>query len=163
MKSDTKLLDQMIKNLRKMQGMKVEWGFFDDEYADPRGVSKVSEVAQLVEDGHPNGGIFEGTNTPERPFFKAAANSKENQRAVSALIKKNQRKVLQGKMTTEQNLNEVGELLVRQLQDSIENFTGTPTEATIAMREKRGESSTDVLIETGTLWTGVEYQLKEVK
>jgi hypothetical protein len=163
MKTDKKLLEQMIESLRKMQGMKVEWGFFDDEYSDPRGVSKVSEVAQLVEDGHPNGGIFEGTTTPERPFFKSATSSKENQRAVSALIKKNQRKVLQGKMTPKQKLDEVGELLVRQLQDSIENFAGAPSEATIAMREKRGESSSDVLIETGTLWTSVEYQLKEVK
>lgn len=161
MKKNTKLLDQMVKSLRKMNGLKIKWGFFDEEYADPRGVEKVSEVAQLVEEGHNNGGLFAGTYTPPRPFFKTSVESAENHREIRAAIKKYQRWVLQGKIDPVDKFDMVGNILVRQLRESIINFGGTIRESTKDMRDYRGVSGDDPLIESGTLLDSVEFQVEE--
>lgn len=164
MKKNTKALDKMLKSLRKMNGMKVEWGFFSDtEYPDPRGEPSVSEVAKLVNDGHQNGGAFPGTSTPARPFFDQAVSDKGNHAEMRRAIKRLQRMVLQGKITPEEKMEELGELAVKQLGQSIINFRPrTLSQATLAMREWRGESSIDPLIESGLLLDSVEYQVREV-
>ena len=164
MKKNTKALDTMLKSLRKMNGMKLEWGFFSDaEYPDPRGEASVAEVAKLVHDGHANGGAFPGTTTPARPFFDQATSDKGNHAEIRRAIKKLQRMVLQGKITPEEKMEELGELVTKQLRQSILNFRPkTLSQATLAMREWRGESSIDPLIESGLLLDSVEYQIKEV-
>lgn len=161
MKKNTKLLDQMVKSLRKMNGLKLKWGFFDEEYDDPRGVEKVSEVAQLVEEGHKNGGLFPGTTTPPRPFFKTSVESAENHREIRAAIKKYQRWVLQGKIDPVDKLDIVGDILVKQLRESILNFGGSIKDSTIDMRDYRGYSGEDPLIESGKLLDSVEYQIED--
>lgn len=161
MKKNTKLLDQMVKSLRKMNGLKLKWGFFDEEYDDPRGVEKVSEVAQLVEEGHKNGGLFPGTTTPPRPFFKTSVESAENHLEIRAAIKKYQRWVLQGKIDPVDKLDIVGDILVKQLRESILNFGGSIKDSTIDMRDYRGYSGEDPLIESGKLLDSVEYQIED--
>jgi hypothetical protein len=60
-------------------------------------------------------------------------------------------------------MEELGELVTKQLRQSILNFRPkTLSQATLAMREWRGESSIDPLIESGLLLDSVEYQIKEV-
>ena len=164
MKKNTKALDKMIKALRKMNGMKVEWGFFSDaEYPDPRGESSVAEVAKLVHEGHQNGGAFPGTVTPPRPFFDQATADKGNHAEMRKAVKRLQRMVLQGKITPEEKMEELGELAVKQLRQSILNFRPrTLSQATLDMREWRGESSIDPLIESSLLLDSVEYQIREV-
>lgn len=161
MKKNTKLLDQMVKSLRKMNGLKIKWGFFDEEYPDPRGFEKVSEIAQLVENGHKNGGLFEGTTTPPRPFFKAAVESPENHHEIRAAIKKYQRWVLQGKIDPVDKFDLVGDILVKQLRESILNFGGSIQQSTKDMRDYRGFSGDDPLIESGILLDSVEFQVEE--
>lgn len=163
MKKNTKGLDKLLKSLRQMNGMKVKWGFFEDsQYQDPRGIESVAEVAALVEHGHDNGGMFPNTTTPPRPFFETATTDAENHRAVRALIKKLQRKVLQGKIDPTTKLEAVGRLLVEQVQESILNFSDPKLEeSTIAVREWRyGTSWDDPLIESGTLFDSVEYKVE---
>lgn len=165
MKSDTKGLKKMLRSLRQMNGMKVRWGFFEDsEHPNPRGISSIATIAALVESGHDNGGMFPGTTTPARPFFETAANDAENRRQVRALIKKLQRKVLQGKMDPEDKLKQVGELLVNQLQASILNFSSPPLEnSTIAVREWRyGTSWDDPLIESGAMYDAIRFEVDKV-
>lgn len=164
MKKNTKALDKMLKSLRQMNGMKLEWGFFSDaEYPDPRGESSVAEVAKLVENGHMNGGAFPGTVTPPRPFFGQAISDKSNHAEIRRAIKRLQRMVLQGKITPEDKMKQLGDLVTKQLRQSILNYRPrTLSEATLAMREWRGESSIDPLIESGMLLDSVEYQIREV-
>lgn len=164
MRKNTKALDKLVANLRKMNGMKVEWGFFQgDKHPDPRGIDEISEIAKLVENGHENGGIFAGTSTPPRPFFATSVNDQENKRQIRALIKKLQRQVLQGKLSPEEKMNRIGRLLVSQLQDSIVNFTGRPLQqSTLDLREWRGNSSLEPLIETGAMLSSVKFQITRV-
>jgi len=165
MKKNTKLLDEMMKSLRKMNGMKVRWGFNDEaEYDNPRGHAQIAHVAQLVEKGHPNGGAFEGSkDTPARPFFKTAVEDSENHRKVRALIKHLQRKVLQGKLSPEDKMEEIGELLAKQLRVSIINFKSPElSPATISMRENRDVYSDDPLIESSAMLDAVDFEVYEV-
>lgn len=161
MRKNTKLLDQMVKSLRKMNDMKLKWGFFDEEYDEPRGVEKVSEVAQLVEEGHPNGGLFPGTDTPARPFFKTSVESAENHREIRRAIKRLQRQVLQGKITPEEKMEALGKIVTDQLRESIKNFGGSIKQSTIDMREYRGNPGDDPLMETETLYEAVDYEVEE--
>jgi hypothetical protein len=165
MKKNTKALDTMLKSLRKMNGMKLEWGFFSDaEYPDPRGEASVAEVAKLVHNGHANGGAFPGTTTPARPFFDQAVTNKNNHAEIRKAIKKLQRMVLQGKMTPEKKMEELGEIVTRHLRESILNFRPkTLSQATLAMRKWRGKDSIDPLIESNLLFDSVKFQVRRVK
>lgn len=160
-KRNSSNLKRMIADLRKMNGGKLEWGFFDEEtYDDARGTASVAEVAQLVHDGHENGGLFEGTTTPARPFFQTAVDDEENRRQLRAAIKKLQRQVLEGKITPEEKMEKLAELVKSQLKDSVDNFVGKgPSEATIAMRESRGSDSKEALIETGKLSESISAKI----
>jgi hypothetical protein len=162
-KSNTHGLKKLIADLRKMNGGKIEWGFFEeDTYANPRGAESVAEVAMLVENGHDNGGLFEGTSTPPRPFFEMAVTDSENIRQIRAAIKKYQRYVLQGKMSPEQKMEALADIVVAQLRESIINYTGPNnyiTDATKEMRDSRGSSSSDPLVESGTLVDGVKAKV----
>ena len=162
-KSNKKGLKKLITDLRKMNGGKLEWGFFEeDTYPNLRGVESVADVALLVENGHDNGGLFEGTSTPARPFFETAVTDNENIYQIRAAIKKLQRYVLQGKMSPEQKMEALAEIVVTQLKDSIINYTGPNNyiaDSTKEMRESRGSSSDDPLIESGTLVDSVKAKV----
>lgn len=162
-KSNTKGLKKLIADLRRMNGNKLEWGFFEeDSYPNPRGVDNVADVALLVENGHDNGGLFEGTSTPARPFFEAAVNDNENIYQIRAAIKKLQRYVLQGKISPEQKMEALADVVVQQLRESIINYTGPNNyiaDSTKEMRESRGSESDDPLIESGTLLNGVKAKI----
>lgn len=160
-KRNTGNIKRMISDLRKMHGGKLEWGFFDeDTYDNPRGEVSVAAVAQLVEEGHENGGMFEGTSTPPRPFFKTALEDAENIRQIRAAIKHLQRKVLQGKISPEEKMEQLADLVCDQLRESIIAFSSPPLkESTLEVREKRGISGEDPLIESGTLLESVKAKV----
>jgi hypothetical protein len=162
MRKNTKALDKLFKSLRKMQGMKVEWGFFTDaEYPNPRGEPSVAEIAKLVHMEHSNGGLFPGTVTPARPFFDQAVSDTGNQQEIRRAIKKLQRLVLQGKITPEHKMEQLGEIATKQLRQSILNFRPrTLSKATIDMRKWRNNSSIDPLVESGLLVSSVEFQVR---
>lgn len=163
MKKNTKGLDKLIKSLRKMNGMKVDWGFFDEDvYDEDRGEESVAKVAQLVEEGHSNGGLFPNTETPPRPFFQQALEDESNYAEIRRAIKNLQRKVLRGTISPEDKMEALGEIVTRQLRESIINFGGGIEQSTLDMREWRGSSSKDPLIESGTLLDSVKFKIREV-
>lgn len=163
MKKNTKGLDNLIKSLRKMGGMKLEWGFFEeDTYEEDRGEESVPKVAALVEEGHDNGGLFPNTTTPPRPFFQTSVEDESNHAELRRAIKNLQRKVLQGKISPEDKMEALGNIVVKQLQESIENFGGGVEKSTLDMREWRGSSSKDPLVESGTLLDSVKFKIREV-
>lgn len=152
-KKNTKTLDKMIDSLRQMNGLKLEWGFFEDaKYDDPRGEDSVAKIAQWLEYGHQ-------VNVPPRPFFQIAL--QKHHKEIRALIKHLQRKVLQGKITPMEKMHTLGKALTKQLEDSILDLS-TPElkDSTIAARKSRGIDSDDPLLETWTLVDSVEYQIK---
>ena len=151
-KKSTKILDKMIDSLRQMNGLKVEWGFFEDaKYDDPRGEDSVAKIAQWVEYGHQ-------VNVAPRPFFQIAL--QKHHKEIRALIKHLQRKVLQGKLSPEEKMDTIAKALKKQLEDSILDLS-TPElkDSTIAARKSRGIDSDDPLLETWTLVDSVEYQI----
>lgn len=160
-KRDTTALKRMIADLRKMNGGKLEWGFFDeDTYDNPRGEASVAAVAMMVEEGHDNDGLFPGTSTPPRPFFSSAVNDAENIRQVRAAIKHLQRKVLQGKISPDEKMAQLSDVLTDQLKESILTFSGAPLQdSTLDMREWRGVDGDDPLIESGTLLESVKAKV----
>jgi hypothetical protein len=70
--------------------------------------------------------------------------------------------VLNGKISAEDKMESLGNIVVRQLKESIENFGGTVEKSTLDMREWRGSSSKDPLIESGTLLDSVKFRIREV-
>ena len=164
-KSDTRKLKAVIKALRKMQGGKISWGFDDTPHPNGRGADTMGDVARLVEMGHVNGGLFPNTYTPARPFFQSAVDDSENHRRIRAIIKRKQRDVLQAAarnkpIALQAKMDAIGEELVRQVRESLDNYNYQVADTTIAMREWRGFTSKDPLKESGSLYDGVTFSLE---
>lgn len=154
-KSDTRLLEQMVKNLRRMNGQKIEWGIFDDAiHPNPRGEDRLAVIAQWVNDGH-------DMNVPPRPFFDNAI--QDNYKDVRRLIKNTQRRVLRGTLRPEAKIKMIAEKMASDLKQSIIDLDSPPLRpTTIAARQSRGIASDDPLIETGALLNAVRYKITKV-
>ena len=69
-KKDTKVWTQMKKNLRRKKSQ-INVGWFEGQnYGTENNNLPMAQVAQWVEEGHVNGGMFAGTITPPRPAIR---------------------------------------------------------------------------------------------
>lgn len=67
---DTKVWDSMKRNLSKGRSS-IDLGWFEGQsYGADNGNLPMAQVAQWVEEGHWNGGMFSGTYTPPRPAIR---------------------------------------------------------------------------------------------
>jgi hypothetical protein len=117
-------------------------GYFDDSGAYPKGIS-VKEVANMNE--------FGTANAPPRPFFRQFID--ENQKGWTATL----RKYLKGySYDREETLRAMGELMVKQLQATIDKFDSVPlAESTI---RKKGHDKQ--LIDTKLMRESASYKVE---
>lgn len=138
-----------------MGGHKVEAGFFESAKYDDG--TPVAYIAAIQEFGHPEG------NIPSRPFFRNAikANEKKWQAASSQLMLS----VIEGKLSKEQALDQLGALIKGDIQESIIDGEFEPLkQSTLDARQSRKRTAgvaSKPLIDTGHMMRSVDYVVEK--
>lgn len=136
-------------------GHKVEAGFFESaKYTDG---TPVAYVAAIQEFGYPEGKI------PSRPFFRNAikANEKKWQAASSQLMLS----VIEGKLSKEQALEQLGALIKSDIQEAIiDGEFESLKQSTLDARQSRKRTAgvaNKPLIDTGHMMRSVDYAVEK--
>lgn len=134
---------------------KVEAGFFETaKYSDG---TPVAYIATIQEFGYPEG------NIPSRPFFRNAikANEKKWEAASSQLMLS----VIEGKISKEQALEQLGQLIKGDIQESIlvgdfEQLKQSTLDARQSRKRTEGVAKKP-LIDTGHMMRSVDYVVEK--
>ena len=156
-KSESNLIKRHIAVLKKAGSRKVEAGWFEsDRYPAAKGQRTGMPVAAIARIQEHGAEIKRGDSTitiPARPFMrKAAEDFKQQRKAVQDRIAK---RVIDGKITQEQALGQLGEFMAGLIAKSIKNG-GWPKNApsTIA-----GKGFDKPLIDTGHMFKTVNSKV----
>ena len=146
-------IDNLIDNIASK---KLEVGFFEHSaYEDGTPVAGVASVQEF-------GSV--ANRIPPRPFFNPALES--NEKKYAKLMAKNFEQVIEGNLTTEQALGQIGEFAKGDIQEGIRAVDSPPlSERTIAARAKKnseGKASTKPLVDTGLMIQSVDYEVSDV-
>lgn len=121
------ILQQRIKQAKKMKGMKLEVGFFETAtYPDG---AKVAEVAVSNEFGVPS------RNQPPRPFFRQAIANNKGDWMVGL------KTMITNGEDIEIALGKIGERIKDDIQESIMNFTDPPLAKSTIRAKMRGDKN----------------------
>lgn len=136
-------------------GHKVDAGFFESaKYDDGTPVAYIAAIQDL---GYPEG------NIPSRAFFRNAikANEKKWQAASSQLMLS----VIEGKLSKEQALDQLGALIKGDIQESIIDGEFEPLkQSTLDARQSRKRTAgvaNKPLIDTGHMMRSVDYVVEK--
>ena len=144
---DTKLLDRLLRDVSKGD-RSARVGFFEDSGEHPRSGATAYEVAAINNFGAPE------VNIPERPFVTDGAYEREL--LSQDILKRNVRKVHQGKQTYRKALSEAAEVqkeaILAQLQLARFVYAGN-AQATI---ESKGFNAP--MFETGWLQKQIDIK-----
>lgn len=154
LKVDEKPWKQGVRRLTK--GLKqTQVGWFGVLYPQENNYLPVAQVAKWNEEGHYNGGLFEGTRTPPRPFLRTTFiygmelffNDNANDMA---------RRLFDGTLSWQQVAEDIGHNAKDILQDVIDIKNKPPNSPmTIEMK-----GFNNPLIETGYMRDTVTWQIK---
>ena len=152
LKTNTKIWDRMVKNLSKPNVQHVRVGWFNKRNTD--GIP-LAQIASWNEEGHLNGGMFEGTFTPPRPFIRINFLGKiKDPDWFNKYIPLFNQLVI-GKISWKRLHEAMGNDLVNLLQESILEFK-TPPNSLVTINMKGFD---DPLIESGQMFDAVEYKV----
>lgn len=139
-----------------MGGHKVVAGFFETAKYDDG--TPVAYIAAIQEFGYPEGKI------PSRPFFRNAikANEQKWENTAAQLMLS----VIEGKLSKEQALDQLGAMIKGDIQESIIDGDFEPLkQATLDARQSRKRTEgvgTKPLIDTGHMMRSVDYVVEKV-
>lgn len=141
-------LDRLQKSIADMQTKRAAVGFFDTaHYTDGTPVAQVA-IAQEF-------GIID----PPRSFMRSTIS--EQKAAWQATLAQGSKRVMADKMTAEQMLEAFGMMAAGQIKEKIAAIMSPGLNpATLAARERRGNTSTKPLVETGTLISSVSSKVE---
>lgn len=156
---DTSGLEALKKRLLAANNITVDVGFFDKTYGPENDNLPVAQIAAWTNEGHVNGGIFAGTETPPRPFMHYYVSQLEKEKKAGKAISKRLGLVLSGKMSWEAFYNSLGAEAVSDLKKVIEQWFYPPNSAaTINMK-----GFNNPLQETDTMLNSVEHRISKDK
>lgn len=156
---DTSCWEALKKRLIAGDGLATDVGFFDKTYGPENDNLPVAQVAAWTNEGHVNGGIFAGTETPPRPFMHYYISQLEKEKKMGKAISKRLQLVLAGRISWERFYESLGEEAVSDLKKVIEQWFYPPnTAATIDMK-----GFNNPLQETDTMLNSVEHRLSKDK
>lgn len=140
----------------KIASKKLEVGFFEhSRYKDGTPVAGVASVQEF-------GSV--ANRIPPRPFFNPAIEG--NEKKYTKLMAKNFERVIEGNLTTEQALGQLGEFAKGDIQQSIRAVDSPPlSERTLAARARKnskGKASTKPLVDTGLMIQSVDHEVSDV-
>ncbi len=144
---DGKFLDRLKKSLTGKRDRYVKVGFPSN--ATESDGTKTALVAAVHEFGSPSQGI------PERPFVRPSLDKNRAKR--SALNKQNLKKVLNGGITIDAALGQLGHMAAGDIQEEIRNGNFAPLKPATIQRK----GSSKPLIDTGQMRQSVTYELEK--
>ncbi|QEG13813.1 hypothetical protein TROPICALSUN_23 [Erwinia phage vB_EamM_TropicalSun] len=151
MKEESEMLKKHIKALKEAKGSKVDAGWFEsDRYPNGR---SIAANARIQNDGGTWNGNWGIIVIPSRPFMRLAfKNFIEQRRSIEKSLVT---KLLSGKITVDQMLNQIGMAMENSIVDSIKNGGWQPNApSTIA---KKGFDMP--LIDDGHMWQNVNSKV----
>ena len=157
---DTKVWDQMKRNLRKGKSQ-INVGWFEGQnYGAENNNLPMAQVAQWVEEGHINGGIFAGTITPPRPairtmFIPTIAEADEFVKAAIPMIDD----VAMGRMTWNKLHEKLAPRILHLFKYTLKSYNIIPNKAsTVKMK-----GFNDPWVETGILIDSARFDVVPMK
>lgn len=137
----------------KMKQTQVGW--FGVLYPEDNGFLPVAQVAKWNEEGHANGGLFDGTRTPPRPFLRTTF-IYGMELFLNDHAKFFARNVAEGLQTWEDVADKIGKNAKDILQDVIDVKNAPPNSPmTILMK-----GFNNPLIESGYMRDTISWQIK---
>ena len=153
---DTRVWNQMKKNLRK-QKYQINLGWFEGQnYGAENNNLPMAQVAQWVEEGHINGGLFAGTITPPRPairtmFIPTIAEADEFRGRAIPMIND----VAIGKMTWKTLHEKLAPSILHLFKYTLKSYSIIPNKpSTVKMK-----GFNDPWVETGTLIESARFDV----
>ena len=155
---DTSGWEKLKKNLIKGNGMCVDVGAFQGTNYGPENDNlPVAQVMAWNEEGHTNGGIFNGTETPPRPFMRYYISQLEKEKKMGKAVSKRLQLVLAERMSWEAFYKSLGAEAVSDLKKVIEQWFYPPNSAaTIDMK-----GFNNPLQETDTMLNSVDSRVSK--
>lgn len=157
---DMKVWTQMKKNLRKGKSQ-INIGWFEGQnYGPDNGNLPMAQVAQWVEEGHANGGIFSGTITPPRPairtmFIPTIAEADEFAARAIPMIDS----VAQGKMTWKKLHEKLAPSILHLFKYTLKSYNIIPNKpVTVKLK-----GFNDPWVETGALIESARFDVVPMK
>ena len=157
---DDKVWKQMKRNLRANKAS-ISVGWFEGQnYGPDNGNLPMAQVAQWVEEGHMNGGIFQGTYTPPRPairtlFMPVITEADEFVKAALPMI----HQVAMGKMTWKVLHTKLAPRVVNIFKDSLRAYQTKPNSpVTVSIK-----GFNDPWRETGALIDSARFKVEGYK
>ena len=148
--------EALRRAIAAMKSKKLRVGWFDtSQYQDG---TPVAYVAAIHEFGNPAGGV------PARPFMRPTIEAKTPE--WKSTLAGGAHQVLNGKLTAEQMLGQVGQMAAGNIAETIASIdTPALKTGTIKARESRRNSpgvSTKPLVDTGLLIQSVNHKVEDV-
>lgn len=157
---DTRKWQAMKKNLRKGKAQ-INLGWFEGQnYGPDNNNLPMAQVAQWVEEGHANGGMFAGTITPPRPairtmFIPTIAEADEFVKAAIPMIDS----VAQGSMTWKKLHEKLAPRLLNLFKYTLKSYNIIPNKpVTVKLK-----GFNDPWVETGTLIESARFDVVPMK
>ena len=152
----TSASDKMRAAVKAIASKALRVGWFDtSQYQDG---TPVAYVATIHEFGNPAGGV------PARPFMRPTIEAKTPE--WKSTLAGGAHQVLNGKLTAEQMLGQVGQMAAGNIAETIASIdTPALNTSTIKARESRRNSpgvSTKPLVDTGLLIQSVNHKVEDV-
>lgn len=152
----TSASDKLRAAVKAIASKKLSVGWFDtSQYQDG---TPVAYVATIHEFGNPAGGV------PARPFMRPTIEAKTPE--WKSTLAGGAHQVLNGKLTAEQMLGQVGQMAAGNIAETIASIdTPALKTSTIKARESRRKSpgvSTKPLVDTGLLIQSVNHKVEDV-
>lgn len=157
---DTKVWEQMKRNLRKGKSQ-INLGWFEGQnYGPENGNLPMAQVAQWVEEGHANGGLFSGTITPPRPairtmFIPTIAEADEFLVKAIPMIDD----VAMGRITWKKLHEKLAPTILHLFKYTLKSYNIIPNKASTV----RMKGFNDPWVETGTLIKSARFDVVPMK
>ncbi len=148
-KDNTGKLDRLISNLEKLDKQQVNVGFFNSTYGAENNNLFVAQVAQWQEEGVP------ANNIPPRPMFRTYLFAKVTASPYKIFNKMVLREICNGTLTAKKAYQSVGEKLVEDLKQIIQE--GVPPANVAWWAAEKG--NLPPLTHTGHMKDSVEYKI----
>lgn len=153
---DTRVWNMMKKNLRKGKSQ-INLGWFEGQnYGPENGNLPMAQVAQWVEEGHINGGMFAGTVTPPRPairtmFIPTIAEADDFTKAAIPMIDD----VAMGRMTWKKLHEKLAPKVLHLFKYTLKSYNIVPNKTSTV----RMKGFNDPWVETGTLIESARFDV----
>ena len=143
-------LRALKKKLEQLSRTELEWGFFEeDKYGPENDNLPVAHVALQHEQGN--------NFIPRRPFFSEAIEKLDTSKVVRFI----QGSLQSGPIQSEHLLNQLGQMIVGDVKEEIENWTTPPNSAMWTLIKASLGAPTKPLEFTGQMLNSVKFKIRK--